>query len=240
MHDLCADKATLKVGMDDARTLRRLGARPERPGPALLVPGGEKGAPAEQTVRRLSDPGKRPLSEAKALHHLGPVPSRQLRCFGFELHADAKHFCDLGQLVCDGLGQRFWLAAGDGFLAEVDYRKDWFVREHEERPEQLALLRFQARAVKRRPVGKQTECPVEGCHLAVQRMVLLGCFSPALELCLRARQVGQHELELEHRQVFERVGTTGHIRVIEGPQYETDGIRFTDPAKEPVAQPFTG
>src|ERR1700691_370524 len=57
VHDLRTDKATLEVGMDDAGALRRLGARPERPGPALFVPGGEKGTPAEQTVGSLSHPG---------------------------------------------------------------------------------------------------------------------------------------------------------------------------------------
>ena len=81
---------------------------------------------------------------------------------------------------------------------------------------------------------------VEGGHLAVQRAVLLGRFSPPLQLGLGAGEVGQHQLQLEHPQVVERVGTTRHVRVLEGPQDEADGVRFPDPAEEPVAQPFPG
>src|SRR5688500_7081170 len=46
------DEPALEVGVDHTGALRRLGAGPERPRPALLLPGGEERAPAEQAVGR--------------------------------------------------------------------------------------------------------------------------------------------------------------------------------------------
>src|SRR5579875_323680 len=51
------DEAPLQVGVDHPGALGGLGTGPEGPGPALFLPGGEKGPPPEQPVGGSGHPG---------------------------------------------------------------------------------------------------------------------------------------------------------------------------------------
>src|SRR5581483_8239608 len=62
------DEPSLQVRMDHPGTLGGFGPGPERPGPALLVAGGEERAPAQQPVGRLRHTRQRARSQPQALH----------------------------------------------------------------------------------------------------------------------------------------------------------------------------
>ena len=95
-----------------------------------------------------------------------------------------------------------------------------------------------AGAVEGRTVGEQAECAFSrAATWPFEGTVLLGGLTPALELRLGARQVGQHELELEDRRGLQRGRSPRHVGVFEGPKHQADRIRFADPAEEPVAKP---
>src|SRR5581483_9632102 len=71
--DLGPDEPPLEVGVDHAGALGGPGAGPERPGPALLVAGGEERPPAEEVVGGVGHPGDDTLAEAEPLQQLRPL-----------------------------------------------------------------------------------------------------------------------------------------------------------------------
>ena len=232
--------------MDDARALGSPGAGAERPRARLLVAGGQERASPEQVVRRPHDPRKRPLAQPEPLEELGSLRRVELGRLRLELHADAEGFdgCvpersdSVAQLRRHGLDQR--VGIGDLVLAEVDDREHRLGREEEEGPERVALVRGQLRPVYRRSRLQRLDRGLERGRLPRQRLVGLGRLPPAIELALCAREIGEHELELERVEVVERVGAAGNLGVLEGTQHEHDGIDLADAGQEPVAQPLTG
>src|SRR5579875_3950992 len=115
---LGADEPALEVRVDDPGALGGLGAGPEGPRPALLVPGGEERAPTEQVVGGPRHPGEGAFTQAEAFEQLGALAGRQLGRFGLELHADAEHVAVAAQLVGDRLDEG--LGVFELVLAEVD------------------------------------------------------------------------------------------------------------------------
>ena len=75
-------------------------------------------------------------------------------------------------------------------------------------------------------------------HFAGEGLVLLRSLAPPFELRLRARGVGQHELELERGQVVEWVAATDDVRVLERAQHVQDRVDLADAAEELVAEPL--
>src|SRR4051794_24993268 len=99
--DLGPDEAPLQVGVDDPGALGRLGAGPEGPRPALLVTGGEEGAPPEEVVGGPGHPRKSSFPEAEPLEQLGAVGFGHLGRLRFQLHTHAQHLGRRAELVRD-------------------------------------------------------------------------------------------------------------------------------------------
>ncbi len=59
-----------------------------------------------------------------------------------------------------------------------------------------------------------------------------------VELALDGREVGEHELELEHAERLEGVGDAGDCLVGKAPQHKAQGVDLADPGEEAVAEPF--
>ena len=56
------------------------------------------------------------------------------------------------------------------------------------------------------------------------------------DLHLDRRRVGEHELELEHRQRRQGVALAAHLVIGEAAQHEAECVDFTDPSKKAVAE----
>ena len=92
------------------------------------------------------------------------------------------------------------------------------------------------RPVKRRALGEGRHRPLERVDLTDEGLVALGRLASPIELLLRAREIGERELELEGVQVVDRVGAADHVLVDERPQHVHDRVDLADAAEEPVAQ----
>src|SRR5205823_2055241 len=99
--DLGPDETPLQVGVDDARAFGGLGARPERPRPALFVAGREEGPPAEQVVGGSGHARQGPLAEAEAFQQFGAFVLGHLGGLGLQLDAHTQHLGGVAQLVGD-------------------------------------------------------------------------------------------------------------------------------------------
>src|SRR4051812_20951021 len=84
VDDLGPDETPLQVGVDDAGTLRRTGAGPERPRPALLVARREEGPPTQQVLGGPGHARESALAQAQPVEELGPLVGCQLGRLGLE------------------------------------------------------------------------------------------------------------------------------------------------------------
>ena len=188
----------------------RLRAGVERPGPGLLLAGGEERAQAEQVVGGADHAEQRALAEPEALEHLGPLGRvDDGRRLGLELHA---HADDLDVVAgrrrtrratrCLDLGDAVELV-----LADVDDGEHRPVGEQEVRREQLALLGLEAGAVERRALA--TARRTRPAARRPRRRATCRAWTGAcawFEALLDGLEVGEGQLDLDDAEVLERVG----------------------------------
>ncbi len=91
-------------------------------------------------------------------------------------------------------------------------------------------------AVQRHRCLQEADRLLEDRDLTRNRLVELRRLAPPFELRLGTRGICEHELELERRQVVERVAAADDVRVDEGSKHVEHGVDLTDAAEELVAQ----
>ena len=79
----------------------------------------------------------------------------------------------------------------------------------------------------------------QGVHLGEQRLVGLGRPPALVGLALHGGQISEHQLELEHAEVLDRIGSPDHVVIGERPQDQTHGVGLPDSGEKPVAQTLT-
>ena len=184
----------------------RLPAGPERPGPALLLAGGEERAQAEQVVGGVDEPGQRALAEAQGLEHLGPLargragrprPRAARTCRGPRPCPPARPRPGRRTASTSSSWSSPTLTtASTGWLVSRKYGRS-----------SSPLVGVEAAAVERAcprpaPPRRRRARPTSSASGPVG----LGRLAALLDLGLDRLEVGQRELQLDDAQVLERVG----------------------------------
>ena len=187
-------------------------------------------------VRRVDHARQRPFAEPEAVEQLGALVRRELRGLSLELHARGEHLGRTADLRDDRRDRRVGLV--ELVFAEVHDDQHRLRGDEEERLERGDLVGGQPRAVERHRRLQEADRLLEDRDLTRDRLVELRRLAPPFELRLGARGICEHELELERRQVVERVAAADDVRVDEGSKHVQHGVDLADAAEELVAQPL--
>ena len=188
---------------------------------------------------------QRAFAKAKGIEHLGAVGLVELRRFGFELHAHA----DYELVVVAGSGRApmssrphradHRLDVGELIFTDVDDSHHRLVGQEEIRLEQHALIVGEAAPIDRRARREQLDRSLERRHFVRDRLVALCRLAPLVELPFGRIEIGERQLDLEHRQRIERVGGTGHIGVGVRTEHVDDRVGLSDAGEKTVAETLT-
>jgi hypothetical protein len=184
-------------------------------------------------VRGAGDAGEGAFAQTESVKELGALVGRELGRLGLELHTHAEHVGRVAELGDQGLDHV--LRVSHLVLTEVDQGEHRLVRQEEGRAQVGPGLGVEVGAVDGRARLQHREGGLQGIHLGAQRRVVLRRLAPLADLGLNGGCVGQHELELEHLQIVERVAAADHVLVLEGAQDEAQGVGLADAGEKPVA-----
>src|SRR5579863_1542903 len=129
--------------MDCARRVLSARIYRDRPGPALIFPGGKEGHQAKQNVSGADQASQSAFGEAVAGEELGGIGVAHLREFGLDFSADRGRASiratgDLGQLVFADGG--FKVFPEFCAFVYVQHIENWFFAEEHEATKTLLVL----------------------------------------------------------------------------------------------------
>ena len=228
--------------MDLARGLRRLGAPPDGPRPALVRARREEGNQPQQRVACRDQPVQAALAQAQLAQKGVLLLRLHLRDLFLYFRADGEYLRTLGlRNLPHGLHVRGFLLA-DLAVGDVGRVDDRLVRQQEPARHDLALLLAHgkgARGLARLQMGAQ---PL--AHVRLQRLELVAVLEQMARLLrapLHGLQIRQHQLQVDHLDVAPGVDAAVHmddVLILKTAHHVHDGVHLADVREELVAQPL--
>src|SRR2546422_4331970 len=196
---LGADEAALDVAVDLARRLEGRRAAADRPGPALVLAGGEEADQVEERVAGADEAGACALGEAQVGQERVPVGGLELGDLGLEPGGERHRLGALGTGTGGDLLRERHRGRRLGHVRSEEHTSE---REEREAGEQRPLFGREAEGAERRTRLERRRQALEQHPLALVAFLLL----EPLEALLDDGQVGEHELGGEALQVRGRGG----------------------------------
>ena len=240
--DLGTDEATLKIGVDLAGSLRRLGAALDGPRTAFVASSGQEGDQPEQAVAALDQTVEAGLLKSKLLHEHGLfIRIVELGNVGLELGADRQDLTALalGELFDgDKVAARFGvvylvfaeICGVDGFAERQKVARGdecGVVRAALKRAGEIALVHVVAQR------GKDLDLVVEALVTA------LCVFLSAVDAAVDHLKIRHDELGVDDLNVAQRVGRAfdvGDVRVFKAAHNVHDRVAAADVGQKLVAE----
>ena len=102
----------------------------------------------------------------------------------------------------------------------------------------VPLVGSQVAAVEGHPLGQAIDGPSEGRHGTGQCRIPFRSPADLVKLLLGGVKVGEGQLHLDHPEVVQGIGRSGHVTVSESPEDEHNGVDLADAGQKSVTQPL--
>ena len=238
VDDLGLDEPTLEVGVNASGAFGSTGVGSKRPGSGFLLPGREEGSETEEVIGAANHTKESSFAESESLEHFGAFGRILDRgCLGFELYAHADDFDVVTGVVELGGDSSFHGRDGVEFvLADIGDHQDSSVGEKEMRCENFALVGRESGAVERATFGQRSLGALESLNFGQEIAVELRLTLSLRQTLFDGLEIGESQFDLDHTEMFERVGRSGNVVVDEGTQHQHDGVDLANVGEELVAE----